>query len=42
MSGSDKKTKVKPPPISIGAGGEAHASDSPDGGFISGVGSTKE
>ena len=41
MSG-EKKAKVKPPPISIGAGAEAHPSGSPDGGFISGVGSTVE
>ena len=37
-----KKAKAKPPPIQIGPGGEAQAADSPDGGFISGVGSTVE
>ena len=36
-----KKARAKPPPIHIG-GSEAQASDSPDGGFISGVGSSIE
>ena len=37
---SEKKAKAKPPPIRIG--GSTQAVDSPDGGFISGVGSVIE